>query len=216
MTRPSRYTLVTILIVSMMVIGCQRTYYGFWEKLGKEKRHLLKDRVEDVRDEQEAAQEEFKEVLARVKEIYGFQGGELEEFYDRLKDDYEDAELRAEAVRERIDEVESVADALFREWEAEIDEISRVEYREKSRQSLNRTRSRYARLQATMEQAESRMAPVLKNLNDYVLYLKHNLNARAVGALGQEVESIEVEVESLISDIRRSINEAEDFLQDFE
>ncbi len=211
-----RIILLAALAVSMLTLGCQRTYYGFWEKLGKEKRHLLKDRVEDVRDEQEKTQEEFKEVLARVKEIYGFEGGKLEDFYDRLKDDYEDCELRAEAVRERIDEVESVAEALFREWEAEIHEINNMEYREKSRRSLNDTRARYARLQATMEQAEGRMEPVLQNLKDYVLFLKHNLNARAIGALGQEVGSIEVEVQSLIRDIRRSINEADDFLKDFE
>ena len=211
-----RIAMIAALAALMTTLGCQRTYYGFWEKLGKEKRHLLKDRVEDVRDEQEKTQEEFKEVLARVKEIYGFEGGKLEDFYDRLKDDYEDCELRAEAVRERIDEVESVAEALFREWEAEINEINNMEYREKSRRSLNDTRARYARLQATMEQAESRMAPVLQNLKDYTLFLKHNLNARAIGALGQEVDSIEIKVQSLIRDIRRSINEADDFLKDFE
>ena len=216
MKHPLRIVMIAALAALTMMLGCQRTYYGFWEKLGKEKRHLLKDRVEDVRDEQEKTQEEFKEVLARVKEIYGFEGGKLEDFYDRLKDDYEDCELRAEAVRERIDEVESVAEALFREWEAEINEINNMEYREKSRRSLNDTRARYARLQATMEQAESRMAPVLQNLKDYTLFLKHNLNARAIGALGQEVDSIEIEVKSLIGDIRRSINEADDFLKDFE
>ncbi len=216
MKHPLRIAMIAALTALTMMLGCQRTYYGFWEKLGKEKRHILKDRVEDVRDEQEKAQEEFKEVLARVKEIYGFEGGKLEDFYDRLKDDYEDCELRAEAVRERIDEVESVAEALFREWEAEINEINNMEYREKSRRSLNDTRARYARLQATMDQAEDRMAPVLQNLKDYTLFLKHNLNARAIGALGQEVESIEIEVQSLIRDIRRSINEADDFLKDFE
>ncbi len=216
MKHPLRIAMIAALAALTMMLGCQRTYYGFWEKLGKEKRHILKDRVEDVRDEQEKAQEEFKEVLARVKEIYGFEGGKLEDFYDRLKDDYEDCELRAAAVRERIDEAESVAEALFREWEAEINEINNMEYREKSRRSLNDTRARYARLQATMEQAEGRMEPVLQNLKDYTLFLKHNLNARAIGALGQEVESIEIEVQSLIRDIRRSINEADDFLKDFE
>ena len=66
-----------------------------------------------------------------------------------------------------------------------------------------------------MTKAEDSMKPVLKNLNNYVLYMKHNLNARAIGALKREVGSIETEVESLITDMNRSIKEAERFLKEF-
>ena len=48
------------------------------------------------------------------------------------------------------------------------------------------------------------------------LYLKHNLNAQAVGALKQEVGQIESEVETLIKDIGNSIQEADSFLKNFE
>jgi hypothetical protein len=57
------------------------------------------------------------------------------------------------------------------------------------------------------------MEPVLVQLNDYVLYLKHNLNAQAIGALKREVDDIELEVNRLIADISRSIQEADEFLK---
>lgn len=196
--------------------GCQTTYYMVWEKLGKEKRHLLKDNVEKARTEQEKASEEFKDALTRVKELYGFKGGDLEEFYNKLREDYESCEKRAEAVKKRIGTVEEIATDLFEEWENEINEMTNETFRSKSLESLKQTKARYARLNSAMGKAESKMSPVLKQLRDYVLYLKHNLNAQAIGALKQEVDDIEVEVERLIADIAQSIKEADDFLKSFE
>ena len=57
------------------------------------------------------------------------------------------------------------------------------------------------------------MEPVLTNLRDYVLYLKHNLNAQAIGALRAEVRDIEMDVNTLIADMNKSIREADEFLK---
>jgi hypothetical protein len=183
--------------------------------MGKEKRHLLKDNVEEARSEQEKATEEFKDVLTRVKELYGFQGGDLEAFYNKLKDDYEACEDRSRKVKKRIDDVEEIAGDLFEEWESEIAQMDNPQFRKKSRQSLKETKNRYARLSRAMKKARSKMDPVLKHLKDYVLFLKHNLNARALGALEREVSDIENEVEALIRDMGKSIREADEFLKTF-
>ena len=174
-------TLACLLPVLLLWIGCQSTYYAVWESLGKEKRHLLRDEVEQAREDQAEASEEFKDALTRIKQLTGFQGGELENVYLQLKDDYEDCERRAAVIDERIDSVEQIAADLFAEWEGEIEQMTNPSFRSNSRQSLARTRERYNRLHRTMVQARNRMTPVLSRLNDYVLYLKHNLNARAVG-----------------------------------
>lgn len=196
--------------------GCQTTYYAVWESLGKEKRHLLKDEVEKAKSEQEKASEQFKDVLARMKEMYGFQGGELEAFYTDLKADYEACEDRADAVRTRIENVEEIAADLFREWEKEIDEISSPHLRAKSGASLRQTKDKYAKLHKAMKRAESSMDPVLRRLKDYVLFLKHNLNAQAMGALKKEVGDIEGEVRKLTADMDRSIREAQMFVSTLE
>ena len=204
---------VLITAVFLLVVGCQTTYYALWEKMGKEKRHLLKDNVEQVGEEQAEASEQFATVVERIKAMYGFDGGELEDVYEKLSQDYRACEERANAVRDRTDKVERIAADLFKEWESEIDTIENVKLKSKSRASLKGTRSRFSRLQRSMARAEASMDPVLNNLQDYVLYLKHNLNAQAVSSLRKEVADIDTEVSSLIADMNRSIKEADAFVK---
>jgi hypothetical protein len=206
---------IPLLLVAAFT-GCRSTYYAMWESVGKEKRHLLKDEVTAAREDQAQASEEFKDALTRIKELTGFQGGDLEDAYRRLKGDFEDCQQRAAVIDDRIRNVEQIAGDLFAEWEGEIGQMTNARFRSQSRQSLARTRDRYNRLHKALVRARSRMDPVLTRLNDYVLYLKHNLNAQAVGALGAEMASIQTDVDELIRDIERSIQEADVFLKTFE
>ncbi|MFC1515176.1 DUF2959 family protein [Thermodesulfobacteriota bacterium] len=206
-------TLFVSLLVLMATTGCQKTYYTVWEKLGKEKRHLLKDEVEKQRVEQEKASEEFKDALTRIKEIYGLDGGELEEFYNKLKGDYESCEARAEKVEKRMNNVDEIASDLFEEWGNEIEEMSNAKFKSKSKRALQDTQKRYASLSKAMNKSRARMETVLGHMKDYVLFMKHNLNAQSIGALRQEVTDIEAEVNTLINDIEKSVKEADDFLK---
>lgn len=195
--------------------GCASTQYAIMEKFGKEKRHILIDKVEGVQDSQTKAQEEFKDALTRIKELYAFDGKELETFYKKVKASYEDCDDRANEIETRIDKVKSVGADLFLEWETEIAQISDAKMKASSRSSLKDAKIKYAKLETVMKKSTSRMAPVLTKLKDYVLYLKHNLNAKAVGSLGSEVVSIEKDVTKLIADMNTSIKEADNFIKNF-
>lgn len=205
-----------LLCAMALMAGCQSAYYKVWEQMGKEKRHLLRDHVQYARNDQEKASEEFKDALTRVKEVYGFSGGDMETYYNRLKDDTDRCTERARVIDERIDQMDRIAKDLFKEWESEIKAMTHENFKQQSRRSLEDTRKRYARLSRTTVAARDRMKPVLAKLNDYVLYLKHNLNAQAIGALQKEAEGIETDVDVLIADMKRSIREADAFLKDFE
>jgi hypothetical protein len=193
--------------------GCRTTYYSLWETFGKEKRDLLKDNVEKTRDAQAAATEQFKDALTNLKELYGFQGGELEKMYDRIKADYDRSANRADTVRTRIKKMEQVANDLFAEWEKEIDQMESPNLKSSSRQRLSETRSKYGSLSQSMRRAEQSMEPVLRQFRDQVLYLKHNLNAQAIGALKGEAAAIESEIRRLVKDMDTSIAEADAFIQ---
>jgi chromosome segregation ATPase len=206
---------ICVVAICILFVGCQSTYYALWEKMGKEKRHLLRDQVEKSQKDQQRASEEFSDALARLKQMYGLNGGDLEKMYDRLSDDYEDCENRAAMIDERIEKVNRIANDLFDEWRSEISQIQNAAFRSKSREKLRATQSRYARLESAMKRSRRRMTPVLTNLRDYVLFLKHNLNAQAIGALKSEVGSIEIDVDRLMRDIRNSISEADAFLKEF-
>ncbi len=209
-------TMITLVsAVFLFTSGCTSVYYSAMEKFGKEKRHILVDNVEDVQESQEKAQEEFKDALTRIKELYTFDGGELETFYDKLKDSYDDCDSRAGQIEKRINDVEKVAHDLFKEWEEEIAQISDAKLKNSSKRSLQNSKIKYQKLETIMNKSTKGMYPVLTKLKDYVLYLKHNLNAKAVGSLSGEIVSIEKDVGKLIKDMNVSIKEAKNFINNF-
>ncbi|MCK5887018.1 MAG: DUF2959 family protein, partial [Alcanivorax sp.] len=57
--------------------------------------------------------------------------------------------------------------------------------------------------------------PVLQAFEDQMLYLKHNLNAQAIGALENELGRIRSDVDTLIRNMEASIAETEAFIQRF-
>jgi hypothetical protein len=108
-----------------------------------------------------------------------------------------------------------VASDLFKEWEEEITQINDAKLKSSSKKSLKDSRIKYQKLETIMNKSTKGMYPVLSKLKDYVLYLKHNLNAKAVGSLSGEIVSIEKEVAKLINDMNISIKEAENFINNF-
>jgi len=194
-------------------VGCTTAYYSAWEMLGQEKRDLLRSNVSAVQEEQQEAADQFESALDRLRELTAVDAGELEDVYDDLNGDYEEAKLRADGVHERIEKIDSIANDLFVEWEAEIGEISSADMRTKSRKKLDETKRNYASLESKLRKSEASMEPVLTQLQDNVLFLKHKLNAAAIGGLSAEVAGIESDIETLIADMRASIAEADRFLQ---
>jgi hypothetical protein len=203
----------SVLGLLLLFTGCRSTYYATWEKFGKYKRDLLKEDVQKVREDQQAAAEQFKDALTRLRELYRFEGGDLEKTYDRLKAEYDRSNSRAEAVRSRIRQVEQVSSDLFKEWADEAKTITNPRLRQDSELKLRDTQRKYDSLHAAMKRAESSMDPVLAQLRDQVTYLKHNLNAQAVGALKGEALDVEKEIQQLIRDMNASITEAESFIR---
>jgi len=202
-----------IALALLCIVGCRSTYYSIWEKLGREKRDLLRANVVDARDAQKAASQQFKTALERMKEMYGFDGGKLETAYNNFKSEYEDCASRADKVRSRIKDVEQVAGDLFKEWDKEIKEISDANMRTDSRNKLNASREKYDQLHASMKRAELSMDPILAKFHDNVLYLKHNLNAQAIGALKGESVKIEADISKLIADMNASIAQSDAFIK---
>jgi len=198
------------------LIGCESAYFGAMEQVGIHKREILVDRVEAAADSQEAAKEEFESAFEQFASVVEVAPSELQSTYDKLNDAFEGAESRAGEVSERVDAVESVSEALFDEWEDEIDLIGDGGLKSASERQLEESRERYASLMRTMRQAEERMAPVLDTFRDYVLYLKHNLNAQAIASLQGELGGIESDVSVLIRDMEASISEARSFIRTME
>lgn len=213
--RKSIYFAAAVVMLALLG-GCSSAYYKTMEGLGIEKRDILVDRVEDARDAQGSASEQFASALDQFRSTVNFDGGNLEETYDRLNDEYENSVAGAAEVSDRIAAVEKVAEDLFSEWEQELEQYSRSDLRRSSATLLRDTRKRYSQLMTTMQRAERSMEPVLAAFQDQVLVLKHNLNARAIGALRNELDSIERDTATLIRQMQKAIAEANAFIDSME
>lgn len=158
------------------------------------------------------AKKQFESALEQYRSVVDVDAGELEKTYDRMRSEFDRSTKRAKAVAERIDEVESVANRLFKEWEKEINLYSDADLKKRSQALYAETRSEYKQLLRAMRKAESTMEPVLTLFQDQVLFLRHNLNARAIGSLETELGNIEKATMTLIEEMERSIDEAGRFI----
>ncbi len=207
------YTRLIIALSLFTLVSCNTVYYAAWEKLGYEKRDLLKSAVKKARGEQKEAGEQFQDALTQLKKLTNYDGGNLESAYNRFKGEYEDCEAQAIDVRRQISEVDTVARDLFREWEKEIRQYESASLAADSRRKLADTRSRFEPLSRSLHAAESTMEPVLRKFRDQVLYLKHNLNAAAIGSLRGQADNIQGDIQRLMEQMNRSIAEADRFIQ---
>lgn len=205
--------LILVCCALLTLVGCQSAYYSAMEKVGIHKRDILVDRIEDARDSQQHAKEQFKDALERYRSVVEVKGGDLQKRYDALNSEYEASVVSARDVRSRIEAVEDVADALFKEWEGELKQYSNASLKSASAKELSRTRAEYRTLIQRMKAAEQRIEPVLSVLRDQVLFLKHNLNARAISALHGEYRSLQGNVDQLLADMQRAIDEADTFIR---
>ena len=202
------------LIALFVLASCTSTYYRALESIGIEKRDILADRIEETRDAQSDAKEQFSSALEQYRSVVQVDGGDLEDVYDRLNREYERSASRADRVRERIASVEKVAGDLFEEWEDEIDAYSDPDLARRSRSLLSDTRGDYRDVLQAMHRAEQSMEPVLTLFNDQVMFLRHNLNARAIGALESELATLEEATATLVEEMEVAIAEASSFIEE--
>ncbi len=211
-TKQTIHTFFTLLFLMLLVGGCSNTYYSAMEKVGVHKRDILIDRVEEARDSQTEAQEQFKSALEQFGSVVALKNTDLKKAYDTLDKEYTDCEKAAKEVSDRINKVENVSEALFDEWEEELNLYENKELRKASKKQMQGTKSRYKEMLASMHTAEKSMEPVLKTFRDNVLFLKHNLNAQAIGSLQSEFSSLEKDIDALIEKMNSAIEQSNTFI----
>jgi methyl-accepting chemotaxis protein len=212
---PVQLILIIVLLVPF-IMGCSKAYYDAMEKMGIHKRDILINRVEDARDAQSEAQEQFKSALDQFGAVVHIENSNLKIAYEKLNREYEDSERAAAKVSKQIDRLESVANALFKEWESELKLYKSEDLRRSSRQKLKDTKTRYNEMLAGMHRAENSMEPVLRSFRDNVLFLKHNLNAQAIGSLRLEFTILKREIDAVIEKMNLAVETSNKFISDIQ
>ena len=189
----------------------RKVYYSTRESIGDHKREIVVYQVEQACISLQETKEEFEETLERFKSLVCVNDSGLDHRYNLLNRQYQFCRSKSDAVSNKIRAIQEVSEALFIEWESELDQYSNRGLRNSSKQQLKSARQNYARLIKAMQRAESKIHPVLAAFKDQVLYLKHNLNSRAIAALQHEFIEMSVDISQLILAMEQTIQEASRF-----
>lgn len=187
-------------------------YYNARESIGESKRSIVVYQVEQACLSLQETRDEFQDALERFKTLVNVQDTSLEHRYHQLNRQYQFCRAKSDSVSDRIRAIEEVSNALFAEWEKELNEYSNRALRNSSKQQLKIARQNYSRLIKALHAAEAKIQPVLSAFKDQVLFLKHNLNAHAIAALQHEFIVIAVDISQLIRAMELTIAEASQFV----
>lgn len=193
----------------LLLGGCQSAYYKTMRTFGKEKRDILVQRVKESKKDQEVAKQKLQTTMESFQELTGFEGGSLETSYKKLNGEYEQAQAQADKLHDRIKSIDQVSGDLFSEWQKEIDQMGNAKLKAQSAALLKDAKERQAVYMKAMHKTEDQMTPVLNSFHDQVLFLKHNLNARAIGSLKGTSAKINTDVANLMKSIDLSMQEAD-------
>ncbi|NOT84121.1 MAG: DUF2959 domain-containing protein [Methylococcaceae bacterium] len=187
-------------------------YYRTRETFGDHKRDIVVYEVSQACVNLQDTRDQFEDALQRFKTIVCVDNTSLENKYNLLKRQYDFCQAKADHVSDRIRAIENVSEALFIEWEDELEQYANRGLRASSKQQLKISRQRYLRLIKTFNRAEEKMQPVLSAFKDQVLFLKHNLNAQAIAAVQHEFVEIGLDISQLIRVMEVIITEANEFI----
>lgn len=187
-------------------------YYSARESIGEHKRDIVVYQVEQACTSLQDTRNEFEDALSKFKSLVYVSESSLEHRYNMLNRQYQFCRAKSDTVSNRIRAIEDVSQALFAEWEHELNDYTDRNLRNSSKQQLREAKQNYAKLIKTMRQAETKIHPVLAAFKDQVLFLKHNLNARAISALHHEFTEIAIDIAQLIQAMELTIMEANRFV----
>ena len=212
MAEPDKSSNLLNIITRLFSKRIRMVYYSARESIGEHKREIVVYQVEQACISLQETRDEFEDALERFKNLVCVNETGLEHKYNLLNRQYQFCCSKSDAVSNRIRAIQEISEALFVEWESELNEYTNRALRNHSKQQLKSARQNYARLIKGMQRAESKIQPVLAAFKDQVLYLKHNLNARAIAALQHEFIAISIDISQLIHAMEQTIAEASQFV----
>ena len=204
-----RTVCIPLIAMTLLLAGCTTAYYKTMQTLGKEKRDILVQRIKDAKKDQDQTKQQLQTTMESFQALTGFQGGSLEKSYKRLNSDYESANSQAGKLHDKIQSIDQVSNDLFKEWQGEIAAMGNAKLKARDTVMLRNAKTRQATYMRAMRRTEDQIAPVLKAFRDQVLFLKHNLNSRAIGSLKGTTAGLQGDVAGLIQSIDASSQEAD-------
>ncbi len=172
----------------------------------------LVERVHGAREQVSEVQTEFQTAFELFQRLTAPQAVELEELEDDFEDSFENCQEESEDLDGTLTAIRADSEKLFADWSADLERFSGDALRKKSETMMVETQERSQRVIASLESVQSKMEPVLMQLQDYALFFNHNLNPRAIATLEDTYDDFDAEVKAMRIEIEKAQEEMRSFL----
>lgn len=213
-----KFSTIFLLLGLVFFSGCQGFYYSTMETLGSHKRDILVDRVKDCADRMDKAKQEFQALNTKLEKITKADISKVDSLYKELNSQSKKCHSKAIDLDRRVNNIRTVGKDLFREWEEELEEYHNETFRRSSEKRMEERRRKYLETVHLLKSAQKYSEPALSSASDYVLFLKHNLNAQALNSLDNEIDTVQQKIKFLVEKMELATDNARNFLveMDFE
>ncbi len=161
-------------------------------------------------------QKQYDGALDAFRKVVAFDGGDIEKRYRAAKQSYERGAIKAESANHLIRRIDDSAKQVLAEWESEIKDYSDRARQQDSRARLDAARAHHEKTMSELREAQSAMQPVLTQMRDLVLYLRHRLNEIALRGVPARANEVESDVAEYLESIDKAIERADSFLENLD
>jgi ElaB/YqjD/DUF883 family membrane-anchored ribosome-binding protein len=124
--------------------------------------------------------------------------------YKKLQKEMANTEKKRATVAQKSQEMNTQADTVFKSWEGSTADIQNADLRARSEERLTQTKTRFAEIRNSGQQAVELYGPFMKTLQDQVTYLGSDLNASAVASLAPDAAKLKASADELYAAIDKT------------
>lgn len=213
-TRNVVFVLVSLLCVLMLgaATGCRNVYYDAMQAVGVEKREMLVDNTEELRESLHLVKTEFGVAFNRLATIVQPDALAPDQQYEQGQILYDSCQERYDELNNSIGKTEEVANSLFEDWIEETSQQPSESLRAASQQRLDETREAFRSMMRPVRSASDRVPPVLSALEQHVIHLKMNRNAQASETILAELDRSQTDLQALLDQAQVGIDATNTFI----
>ncbi len=206
-----------ILVLPLFLgLGACSALPSFNQKPGKGLAQVddLLTRVEQVQIEAVLSKERSRGAFDALMAIVGPQfDGDAVSAHATLIKAVKESTLQAERLEKSVPPLKSTATVVFEEWTRSLESFGNTKLRSHSQERMEETRARCEELVQATVAAQIAYDAFNADLNDHALFLEHDFNSAAVGAIAEQVDQLNFQAAELDKRLEASIVAAKRYIQ---
>lgn len=170
--------------------------------------------VERVHTESELSKERVRTAVDSLHALVTAKfEGEVVLAYREFREAIDRSKRQATKLRTTVTSMKRAADPVFSQWGRDLHGFSSIQMRQRSRERLSDARGRYEDVLDAAEPALSIYEDVNRTLNDYALFLNHDLNPSSVAGIGDDIRTLRSLAKQLDSQFNDCLEASRKYVQ---